>query len=373
MSSETIVVPVDFAHGAAPYQIHVGAGLIPGIGALARRARPKARRAVVIADATVARLYGDAVAESLADAGFSVDRLEVAPGEGSKDWPTLIGLIDRLLALRVDRGTLLVALGGGVIGDLVGFAAAITLRGLDFVQIPTTLLAQVDSSIGGKTAINAKAGKNLVGAFHQPVLVVADVACLDSLPPRELRAGYAEVIKHAAISDADFFGWLERHGAALVGGDRPARMAAVEHSCRTKAAVVAADEREAGARALLNFGHTFAHALETATGQGERLVHGEAVAIGMVLAYRLSERLGLADPAHRHRLEAHLAAVGLPARLDQIPGDAPAPALLVDLMAGDKKTIDGDLVFILSRGIGEAEITRGVAPGLVIEVLEGAR
>jgi 3-dehydroquinate synthase len=239
------------------------------------------------------------------------------------------------------------------------------MRGIDFVQLPTTLLAQVDSSVGGKTAINTRAGKNLVGSFYQPKLVLADVACLDTLPPRELRAGYAEMVKHAAIGDTDMFAWFEAHGAALLAGDAAARGVAVEHSCRTKAAIVGADEREGGVRAHLNFGHTFGHALEAETGFGDRLLHGEAVGLGMVLAMRLSERVLGCPPEDRRRLAAHLAAVGLPTRLADIPGAAIAPRAAVAHMAVDKKAKDGRLTFILARRLGEVCTVDGVDPGLV--------
>jgi 3-dehydroquinate synthase len=274
-----------------------------------------------------------------------------------------------LLELGVERGGLIVALGGGVIGDLTGFAAGILKRGVDFAQIPTTLLAQVDSSVGGKTAINTRQGKNLLGLFYQPRLVIADTDTMSTLPPRELRAGYAEVAKYGALGDADFFAWLEKNGPKVIEKDQSSSIHAVAHSCRMKADIVARDEREAGDRALLNLGHTFGHALEAATGYSDRLLHGEGVAVGMALAFRLSVRLGLCPADDAARLEAHLKAVGLPSSIAEIPGERPSPDLLLEHMAHDKKASGGRLVFILARGLGKAFVTKDVPVDAVRDIL----
>jgi len=362
----TRAVRVELADRA--YDIRIGPGLIDRAGAelapLAGR-----RRLVPVADETVARLHLPALQASLAAAGLNVsDPLTVPAGEGAKGFDVLEGLLDRLLGLGIDRQTILVALGGGVVGDLVGFAAAVALRGLDFVQVPTTLLAQVDSSVGGKTGINTRHGKNLVGAFHQPVLVLADTGVLDTLPRREVLAGYAEVVKYGLLGDAAFFAWLEANGADVVAGSAEARAEAVAVSCRRKAGIVARDERETGERALLNLGHTFGHALEAAAGFDGRLLHGEAVAIGMVQAFRLSVRLGLCPPADADRVEAHLRALGLPVRPRDRGLSFPVD-LLLSHMAKDKKVRDGRMVFVLSRGIGRAFVATDVDPADVAAVL----
>jgi 3-dehydroquinate synthase len=289
---------------------------------------------------------------SLKAAGIARRCIVLPSGEASKSMAQLAELLDRLLDLGVDRASTIAAFGGGVIGDLAGFAAAILLRGLDYVQIPTTLLAQVDSAIGGKTGINTDHGKNLVGAFHQPRLVLADTAVLASLPPRELRAGYAEVVKYGLIDRPDFFVWLEAHGAEVLAGDPAAQQHAVLESCRAKAAVVAADEREGGVRALLNLGHTFAHALEAASGYGDELLHGEAVALGMVLAFDLSVRLGLCPAADAERVRAHLAGAGLPTTLGAVRPEGFAAKTLLAAMGHDKKAEAGRPRFVLTRGIG---------------------
>jgi 3-dehydroquinate synthase len=355
--------------GGRGYDIAIGLDLIADAGRYLSPALGKRRRVVIISDENVAAHYLSPLARALDAAGIAHESLIVSPGEGSKAWPTLTSLIDRLMALRVDRKTVILALGGGVVGDLAGFVAAITLRGLDFVQIPTSLLAQVDSSVGGKTGINVPAGKNLVGAFHQPILVLTDLGTLNTLPARERRAGYAEIVKHAAIGDAAFFPWLEANGAALIAGDPAARARAIRHSCETKAAIVAADEFEADRRALLNFGHTFGHAFEAETGFGEALVHGEAVAVGMALAATFSVRLGLCPAEARDRLIAHLDAVGLPTRMDQVPGGPFSPDILLDHMAHDKKAEGGRLTFVLLRDLGDAFIARSVELGPVREML----
>jgi len=291
------------------------------------------------------------------------------PGEASKSFGGLERLTSELLNDGIDRGGLVIALGGGVIGDLTGFAAGILKRGIDFVQIPTTLLAQVDSSVGGKTAINTPEGKNLVGLFHQPRMVIADTGVLKSLPKRELLAGYAEVVKYGALGDGDFFAWLEKNGQAALSGDPAAIDHTVAHSCQMKADIVARDERETGDRALLNLGHTFGHALEAATGFSQRLLHGEGVAIGTALAFRLSAQLGLCSAADGERFEGHLKAVGLPATIADISGARPTPDALIEHMAHDKKVKDGKLTFILLRGIGQAFVTRDVPLDAVRAVL----
>jgi 3-dehydroquinate synthase len=293
----------------------------------------------------------------------------VPAGEAAKSMVQLDGLLGRLLDLGIERSTAVVALGGGVIGDLAGFAAAVALRGVDYVQVPTTLLAQVDSAIGGKTGINVRHGKNLIGAFHQPRLVLADTAALATLPPRELRAGYAEVVKYGLIDRPELFAWLEAHGAEVLAGEEAAQRHAILESCRAKAAVVASDEREAGARALLNLGHTFGHALESACGYGDELLHGEAVAIGLVLAFELSVRLGLCPAADAARVRAHLAAVGLPTSPRMIRSRGFPPSALLAAMSHDKKARGGSPRFVLVRGIGQAFAGAEVEPAAVEAVL----
>jgi 3-dehydroquinate synthase len=355
--------------GDRRYDIEIGADLIDRAGALCAPLAPS-RRTIVVSDETVAPLYLERLLRALAAAGLRAEAVTVPAGEGSKEFGAFGRLMEALLDRRPDRGTVLIALGGGVVGDLTGFAAAVLLRGVDFIQIPTTLLAQVDSSVGGKTGINTRHGKNLVGSFHQPRLVIADTAVLDTLPRRELLAGYAEVVKYGLIDDAPFFAWLEANGRALLDGDRAARVQAVSRSCAAKARIVAGDERETGdLRALLNLGHTFAHALEKETGYGPDLLHGEAVGIGMAMAFDLSVALGLCPAADAVRLRRHLEAVGLATSPRAIAGDNArtwdAPRLL-DHMRGDKKNRDGRITFVLARGIGQAFVARGIdeAPAL---------
>jgi 3-dehydroquinate synthase len=349
------------------YDIHVGSGLLAGAGALIA---PFARGPVpVVTDKHVADLHLQTVLASLQSAGLDGRPIVLDPGEGTKSFAGLERLAGTLLEMGIERGGFVVALGGGVIGDLTGFAAGILKRGIDFGQIPTTLLAQVDSSVGGKTAINTVQGKNLVGLFYQPRVVIADTATLSTLAARELRAGYAEVVKYGALGDADFFAWLEKNGAKVLEGDESSRIHAVAHSCRMKADIVARDEREAGDRALLNLGHTFGHALEAATGYSDRLLHGEGVAIGMALAFRLSVRLGLCPANDVTRLEAHLRQTGLPATIAEIPGQRPPPEVLLEHMAHDKKASGGKLTFILARGLGRAFTTRDVPPEAVRDIL----
>ncbi|MBI1205862.1 MAG: 3-dehydroquinate synthase [Azospirillum sp.] len=363
-------VRVDLA--SRSYDILVGDGVLAAAGEHLCRALGR-RPLVIVTDQRVAGLHLPALQASLAAAGFGGGAAVILPpGEMTKDFSHLQQLVDGLLERGIERGTVVVALGGGVIGDLVGFAAAVTLRGLDFVQVPTTLLAQVDSSVGGKTGINSHHGKNLIGAFHQPRLVLADIGTLETLEPRQVRAGYAEIVKYGLIGDPDFFAWLESHGLALIAGDSTARRRAVVTSCRAKAAIVGRDERESGDRALLNLGHTFGHALEVTAGYGDRLLHGEAVAIGMVLAFELSARLGLAPAADVLRVKAHLFEAGLPTSPAEIAGIAWNAGALQAHMAHDKKVKDGRITFVLARGIGRAILTRDVDPAEVLAVLEGA-
>lgn len=318
-------------------------------------------RLVIVTDAHVAATQLPRLSASLNDAGVAVEPIILPPGEQTKSWRHLEQLLDALLALEIERGDHVVALGGGVIGDLVGFAASILKRGCHFIQVPTTLLAQVDSSVGGKTAINASAGKNLIGSFYQPALVLIDPSTLNSLPPRETRAGYAEVVKYGLIDDPDFFDWCEREGHRLLAGDPQARVDAIGHSVQAKAAIVADDEREtSGRRALLNLGHTFGHALEADTGFSDRLLHGEGVAAGMALAFRYSARLGLCSGEDADRVAAHLKAVGLPHDLATAHVTA-SGAELVGHMLHDKKMAAGTLPFLLAHGIGQTFLSKDVA------------
>jgi len=314
-------------------------------------------------------LYYSTVAASLTAAGLSPHPIVLPPGEQTKSFVHFEQLIELLLDANVERGSVIVALGGGVIGDLTGFAAGVLKRGVDFVQVPTTLLSQVDSSVGGKTAINTPHGKNLVGVFHQPRLVIADTDVLSSLPRRELLGGYAEVVKYGLLGDADFFAWLEKLGEKALNGDAPAITHAVATSCAMKAAIVARDERETGDRALLNLGHTFGHGLEAAAGYSDRLIHGEGVALGCVLAFRLSEKLGFSTAADVARVEAHFASVGLKTKIAQIAGTNPEVDDILGHMRHDKKASGGRMTFILARGIGRAFISRDVPEEAVRAVL----
>jgi 3-dehydroquinate synthase len=355
-------VTVDVALGERAYDIVIGRDVLPTLGQRIAALRPGARTAIVT-DRTVAKYWLEPAEAALASAGVPSSRIVVGEGEASKSYAVLQEVCEALIAAKIERNDLVVALGGGVIGDLAGFAAAIVRRGVDFVQVPTSLLAQVDSSVGGKTGINSPHGKNLIGAFHQPVLVVADTAVLDTLAPRQFRAGYAEVAKYGVLGDAAFFAWLEaNHGDVFAGG--AAREHAIATSCRAKAAIVARDERETGDRALLNLGHTFGHALEAATGFSDRLFHGEGVAVGMVLAAEFSARLNMIAPADAARVARHLAAVGLPTRLQEIAGfrqeGLPEADALMTLMAQDKKVSRGRLTFILLEQIGKAVIAKDV-------------
>jgi 3-dehydroquinate synthase len=368
----TLVEQVPVSLGRRSYEILVGEGLIESAG---ERLLPflRQKRTIIVTDRNVAGFHLSALERSLAAAGIAFQSIILPPGEQTKDFAHYARLAEDILSLGIERGTILLAFGGGVIGDLAGFTAATLLRGIDFVQIPTTLLAQVDSSVGGKTGIDTPQGKNLVGAFHQPRLVLADIRVLETLEPRQLRAGYAEVVKYGLIRDRDFFLWLEEFGPALLAGDRAARRMAVVESCRAKAAVVAADERESGDRALLNLGHTFGHALESATGFSDSLLHGEAVAIGMCLAFDLSARLGLCPPEDAERTRRHLAVCGLPTDRAFLGGE-PIPAdILLGHMQKDKKVKDGRITLILARGIGQAFTTGEVEPALLHRFLDAGR
>jgi 3-dehydroquinate synthase len=345
--------------GARAYDVIIGSGLLDRAGQLLAPHLPRGRT-VVVTDERVALHHGERLTAALEAGGVSTQLIVIPPGEGSKSFAGLESLCDQLLALKLDRGDVITAFGGGVVGDLVGFAAAIYKRGVDFIQIPTTLLAQVDSSVGGKTAIDTPRGKNLIGAFHQPCAVLADLDVLATLPAREVRAGYAEVIKYGLLGDAAFFARLEAEGADVLALKVDALAHAVARSVEMKAEIVAQDEREVDRRALLNLGHTFAHALESETGYGEALLHGEAVGIGCALAFRFSAALGLCSAEAARRCEMAIAAAGLPVRLDELTG-APFPVeALIGHMRQDKKAQAGGLTFVLARAIGEAFTARDV-------------
>jgi 3-dehydroquinate synthase len=361
---ETICVDL----GPRAYDVVVGPGLIEKLPAHLSALGARAVTAVVC-DETVAGLHLPAVTAALDGAGITHTGIVVADGEASKSFQALESVVDRLLEARIERGDVIVAVGGGVVGDLAGFAASILRRGAGVAHVPTTLLAQVDSAIGGKTAINTRHGKNLVGAFYQPRLVLADTGVLNTLSPRALRAGYAEIVKYGLIGDAAFFAWLEDNGAAVLAGDAAARQHALVVSCRAKARVVEADERESGERALLNLGHTFGHALETLSGSGGGLAHGEAVAIGMVMAFDLSVRLRLCPAGDATRVQQHLAAAGLPTAIGALGAGWDAGAL-IEIMSQDKKNIGGQLTFVLARRVGEAFVSRDVSVADVRAVLE---
>jgi 3-dehydroquinate synthase len=353
---DPVVVEVGLAERS--YSIAIGRGQLITLGQRIAALRPRAK-AVIVSDETVARYHLAAAEAALAGAGIVATCVTVPAGENSKSFPVLQQVCEAVLAARLERSDLLVALGGGVIGDLAGFAAAIVRRGLDYVQVPTTLLAQVDSSVGGKTAIDSRHGKNLIGAFHQPVLVVSDTALLDTLSDREFRAGYAEIAKYGLIGDADFFRWLEVNWEQVFTGGS-AREHAIAVSCRMKAAIVARDEREMADRALLNLGHTFGHALEAAAGFSGQLLHGEAVSLGISLAFAFSVKRGLLPAADAERVERHLALVGLPTHVSSFPDAAPGVDRLMELMAQDKKIRQGKLTLILARAIGASFIASGI-------------
>lgn len=352
--------------GTRSYDVLVGPGLIAQTaGLVADRLGPKAK-AFIVTDVNVARAHLAAVAGPLDAAGRLRGHAVLPAGEATKCFAELESLCAEILSAGVERGDCVIALGGGVIGDLAGFASAIVRRGVRYVQIPTSLLAQVDSSVGGKTGINTKHGKNLVGAFHQPHLVLADTDVLSTLPEREMRAGYAEVAKYGLLGDRAFYDWLDENVGRVFAKEQDALRYAVKRSVEMKAEIVARDETEQGDRALLNLGHTFGHALEAWTGYSSRLLHGEGVAVGMCLAFRLSEQLDLCPPQTASQVTAHLKRAGLPVDIADIASDTPAEAAeLVRLMGQDKKVRDGQLTFILARDIGAAFITREVSAGQV--------
>ena len=352
MNTETVNVPL----GERSYDVRIGTGLLDRAGSeiAPHLQRP---RVAVLTDEKVAAAHLANLEAGLSANGIAMTSLALPSGEATKSWAHLEQSVEWLLAEKIERRDVMIALGGGVIGDLGGFAAAILRRGVRFVQIPTSLLAQVDSSVGGKTAINSPAGKNLIGAFHQPSLVLADIDVLDTLAPRDLLAGYGEVVKYGLLGDSEFFDWLETNGPKIAAGDQAARAYAVKRSVEMKADIVARDETELGDRALLNLGHTFCHALEAATGYSERLLHGEGVAIGCALAFELSARMGLCSQEDPSRVRAHLKAMGMKTDLADISGDLPSASELIELMGQDKKVIDGGLRMILVRGIGQAFVT----------------
>ncbi len=365
--SETVHVPL----GDRAYDVRIGPGLLAQAGTeiAPLLARP---RVAILTDETVAGLHLDPLRAALDASGIASSALALPAGEATKSWPEFSRAVEWLLSERIERRDIVIALGGGVVGDLGGFAAAVLRRGVRFVQIPTSLLAQVDSSVGGKTGINSAHGKNLIGAFHQPSLVLADIDVLATLSPRDFLAGYGEVVKYGLLGDAVFFEWLEVQGPALASGDAEARARAVRRSVEMKAEIVVRDETEQGDRALLNLGHTFCHALEAATGYSDRLLHGEGVAIGCALAFELSARLGLCAQEEPSRVRAHLRAMGMKADLADIPGDLPDADGLLALMAQDKKVIDGRLRFVLVRGIGAAFVAEDVPSDSVYGVLSDA-
>lgn len=357
--------------GDRSYDVRIGQGLLDTaateIAPLLRR-----QKIVVITDEMVADAHLMRLAASFSAQNIAVTALSLPPGEATKGWLQLEQSVEWLLEQKVERGDVVVAFGGGVVGDLAGFAAAILRRGVRFVQVPTSLLAQVDSSVGGKTGINSRHGKNLIGAFHQPSLVLADIAVLSTLPTRQFLSGYGEVVKYGLLGDHAFFEWLEKNGPSLAGGDADARQYAVRRSVEMKAGIVSRDETEQGERALLNLGHTFCHALETATSYGDRLLHGEGVAIGCGLAFELSQRLGLCSQEVPSRVRAHFRAMGLKTDLGDIQGDLPDAHQLLALMAQDKKAVNGSLRFILARAIGDAFVAKDVPHEAVLDVLNQA-
>jgi len=359
---------VNVGLGERAYDIVIGRGAVAELAARVSTLKPGARLAIVT-DENVAKAHLDTVVAQLAAAGIAASRVIVPPGEGSKSFASFERVCDALIEAKIERNDLIVALGGGVVGDLAGFAAASVRRGLDFVQVPTTLLAQVDSSVGGKTGINSRHGKNLVGAFYQPLLVLADTALLDTLPARDFRAGYAEVVKFGLLGDAGFFDWLDANWKDVFAGG-PAREHAIAVACRGKAGVVARDERETGERALLNLGHTFGHAFEAAAGFSTKLLHGEAVSLGIACAFEFSTQLGLLPSNEAGRVAQHLASVGLPTRVLDVPALHTNADALMDLIAQDKKVKRGKLTFILVRGIGQAFVASDVDPAQVRAFLE---
>ncbi|MEE9427709.1 MAG: 3-dehydroquinate synthase [Paracoccaceae bacterium] len=364
---DAVTVPLD----DRTYQVRIGSGLLPQAGQEILPYLDRKKVAIVTED-NVAPLHLDTLTSVLAAAGISTTTLTLPAGEKTKSWDYFSQTVDWLLEQKIERNDMVVAFGGGVIGDLVGFAAAVLRRGVRFVQIPTSLLAQVDSSVGGKTGINSLHGKNLIGAFHQPTLVLADIDLLDTLTERDFLSGYGEVMKYGALGDVTFFEWLEKNGPAIAKGDKALRQEAVRRSVQMKADIVARDETEQGERALLNLGHTFCHALEAATGYSDRLLHGEGVAIGCALAFETSAKMGLCSQEDPSQLRAHLREMGMKTDLRDIPGDLPNADALYKLMTQDKKMKSGRLHFVLARGIGDAFITADVEAAVVKSVLKEA-
>jgi 3-dehydroquinate synthase len=355
--------------GDRAYDILIGPGLLARAGGEIT-SRLKGRKAAIVTDEHVAPLYLEALMDALQTDGIEAVSLTLPAGEKTKSFDHLATVCDMVLAARIERNDAVIALGGGVIGDLAGFAAGIVRRGVRFVQIPTSLLSQVDSSVGGKTGVNTRHGKNLLGVFHQPDLVLADTSVLDTLSEREFRAGYAEVAKYGLIDNPAFFEWLEKNWKKVFAGG-PERIEAIAVSCQSKSDVVVEDERETGRRALLNLGHTFGHALEAATHyDSSRLVHGEGVAIGMLLAHEFSARLNLASPDDAKRVEAHLKAVGLPTSMSDIPGELPGAEVLLDAIMQDKKVKGGKLTFILTHGVGQSFVADDVPSSEVLSFLK---
>lgn len=358
--------------GASAYDIHIGENLLANAGRhMVDLLGP--RKMAIVTDDRVAPLHLSRLEGGLREQNIPYATLILPAGEATKNWLNLQKSVEWMLEEKIERDDLVIAFGGGVIGDLTGFAAAILRRGVRFVQIPTTLLAQVDSSVGGKTGINSTRGKNLIGAFNQPELVLADINVLDTLSARDFIAGYGEVAKYGLLGDAAFFGWLEKNGPALAAGDVTKRIYAVRRSCEMKAGIVARDEFERGERALLNLGHTFGHALEAATGYSDRLLHGEGVAIGSVLAFELSQRMGLCSQECTSRIRAHFKAMNMKVDLKDIQGDLPDSETLINLMGQDKKVLNGKPRFILARAIGDSFITDIVDIKMVKSVLNDAR
>ncbi|MZR29279.1 3-dehydroquinate synthase [Sneathiella litorea] len=363
------VSQVQVALGLRSYEILIGADLIAGAGAILKD-MIKNPRVAIVTDENVAALHLNGLQNSLTEAGIQFSTFVFPPGESSKSIASYSDLMNRLLDSRIQRDEALIALGGGVIGDLTGFAASTLRRGVDFIQIPTTLLSQVDSSVGGKTGINAPQGKNLIGAFYQPRLVLADISALDTLPPREVLAGYAEVVKYGLLGDYEIFEWLELNGKKVIEGDAAARIYAVEQSVKAKARIVAKDEREGGVRALLNLGHTFGHALEAETGYGPHLNHGEAVAIGMIMAAELSASLGYLDRQDCGRIRAHFKSLGLPVRVPDIAGVNWNAEKLLAHMRQDKKISGGKITLILMKAIGDTFITKTIEEADILSLLQ---
>lgn len=367
--AETSRAEVSVDLGSRSYDITISDGLLAHAGGPVKAllARPVT---AIITDENVARHHLKTLSDSLTVHGVEHSCIVLPAGEATKSYSHLASVCDDILAAGIERNDRIIALGGGVIGDLAGFAAAIVRRGIDFIQIPTTLLAQVDSSVGGKTGINSSHGKNLVGAFHQPVAVLADIGVLNTLPVRELAAGYAEVAKYGLLGDEGFFSWLEDNAARIFAGDPQARIQAIRTSCEAKAAIVARDEREAGDRALLNLGHTFGHALESATGYSDKLLHGEGVAIGMAQAFRFSEQLGICTPGAAARMEKHLRSVGLPTNVSGIRKHLPDARQLVEIMRQDKKAEAGRINFVMVKDVGNAYIDKTIEEDGLVKFLE---